>query len=625
MATITNYGRAPGAKEKPFAPDPACQPCPDCGGLECLCRPRFFAGQLLSEQDLNRLDHYITEKHKLHNRHLHGSGVVCGLEVRCAPCDSGLVTVSAGYALSPCGEDIVVCKQDTIDICALIARCRTDSEPDCKPYAGQESCGDVIEEWILSVRYAESPSRGITPLTGAGQGCGCSCTGSCSGKCGSGSSCGCGGGASCSCGAAKGQADPAPLSQPRLNRGAPPSCEPTLTCETYRYDVFRAPPKKVDDPIGNDDVKDELGGIAGIFGQLEGDMMARIACCLKQIQEVIPSPPGDIEQPMPDNMRNVWFQWSCQIRTALANYLVRSGGHDCEAIARLQSIVIPNPSQPVQAFQPAMEEAVGQLALLAFEAMIACICSNALPPCPPAGDPRVPLALIKVRRGDCHVVSVCNWTLLRRHVLTFPTLRYWFGFIPLGRIMREVMHSVCCDMFGLQFAFEDKPVPGAEEQPSDGIVVTGELASAGAKFKQSKQAIAIDPLVSAKVQTGLFEAVAMRQEMGGATATMGDLARATLRRQSVSIGRLDGEDRDAAIQRIAGTGPIGLLAGMFASAAPGLDFARSLGGVDRQSADIAELKAMVAGQAEEIRALRESVGGSYDGGGGATKRAKPRK
>ncbi len=39
--------------------------CPECGGLECLCRPRFFAGQLLTEQDLNRLESYIVEKNKL--------------------------------------------------------------------------------------------------------------------------------------------------------------------------------------------------------------------------------------------------------------------------------------------------------------------------------------------------------------------------------------------------------------------------------------------------------------------------------------------------------------------------------------------------------------------------------
>ena len=60
--------------------------CPACGGLQCLCRPRFFAGQLLTEEDLNRLDHYIVEKNKLHNRYLHGWGVVCGLEVVCHPC-----------------------------------------------------------------------------------------------------------------------------------------------------------------------------------------------------------------------------------------------------------------------------------------------------------------------------------------------------------------------------------------------------------------------------------------------------------------------------------------------------------------------------------------------------------
>ena len=59
--------------------------CPECGGLECLCRPRFFAGQLLTDQTLNDLDRYIIEKNKLHNRYLHGWGVVCGLEAVCAP------------------------------------------------------------------------------------------------------------------------------------------------------------------------------------------------------------------------------------------------------------------------------------------------------------------------------------------------------------------------------------------------------------------------------------------------------------------------------------------------------------------------------------------------------------
>src|SRR5437762_5924529 len=77
--------------------------CPVCGGLECLCRPRFYAGQVLREEDLNRLERYVIDKNKLHNRYLIGWGVVCGLEVVCSPCGDR-VTVRTGYALSPCGE-----------------------------------------------------------------------------------------------------------------------------------------------------------------------------------------------------------------------------------------------------------------------------------------------------------------------------------------------------------------------------------------------------------------------------------------------------------------------------------------------------------------------------------------
>ena len=63
QALGVRWAPAPAREDPSYGPDPACQPCPDCGGLECLCRPRFFAGQLLTEQDLNRLDRYITEKH----------------------------------------------------------------------------------------------------------------------------------------------------------------------------------------------------------------------------------------------------------------------------------------------------------------------------------------------------------------------------------------------------------------------------------------------------------------------------------------------------------------------------------------------------------------------------------
>jgi hypothetical protein len=44
-------------------------------------RPNFFAGQLLTEDDLSALTAYTIAKDRLHNRHLFGAGVVCGLRV----------------------------------------------------------------------------------------------------------------------------------------------------------------------------------------------------------------------------------------------------------------------------------------------------------------------------------------------------------------------------------------------------------------------------------------------------------------------------------------------------------------------------------------------------------------
>src|SRR5262245_16175243 len=167
--------------------------CSTCGMLECLCRPRFFAGQLLAADDLNRLDSYIRGKQRLHNRQLHGWGVVNGLEVTCDVCGKGVV-VGCGYALSPCGEDIVVCDPVAVDVCKLIKACKEaerDKQP-CGPFQNPPAadCGAGEEQWILAIRYAEAPTRGVKPLMPVGSG-ECTCgSKSTSNGCG----CGCGGG-----------------------------------------------------------------------------------------------------------------------------------------------------------------------------------------------------------------------------------------------------------------------------------------------------------------------------------------------------------------------------------------------------------------------------------------------
>ncbi len=95
--------------------------CSDCGGecceLECLVQPRFFCGQLLTDQDLNALLEWVKGKTAL-TRYRHGWGIVCGLDVSCSaePGREGFVSVTPGYAIDCCGNDIIVCLEAQIDL-----------------------------------------------------------------------------------------------------------------------------------------------------------------------------------------------------------------------------------------------------------------------------------------------------------------------------------------------------------------------------------------------------------------------------------------------------------------------------------------------------------------------------
>src|SRR5690606_12670995 len=94
-----------------------------CGGTAgCTCtaptsldgfsRPNFFAGQLLTDEDLRDTMTYMVQKNRLHNRHFFGEGVVCGLQVLPHPCRDSRhkVIVKPGHALNGCGDDILVAR-----------------------------------------------------------------------------------------------------------------------------------------------------------------------------------------------------------------------------------------------------------------------------------------------------------------------------------------------------------------------------------------------------------------------------------------------------------------------------------------------------------------------------------
>ena len=74
-------------------------------------RLRYYFGRLLTVDDFTLEQNYFRGKQKLHNRALHGFGIVSGMRV-CV--ESGKVIVSAGLALDCEGNELVVSTNETL-------------------------------------------------------------------------------------------------------------------------------------------------------------------------------------------------------------------------------------------------------------------------------------------------------------------------------------------------------------------------------------------------------------------------------------------------------------------------------------------------------------------------------
>lgn len=140
-----------------------------CDDVECLERPLFSAGMVLSDGDLTALVDWTRTRLGL-QRYRDGWGVVRGLDVRCDPDRPGGVVVEPGYAVGPCGEDIVLCEPQHVDLTGCCAVEQPCTAPDAK-YArtgGEpaDPCGDVVVDVVLTPQ--DSPA--VTELVEA---CGC--------------------------------------------------------------------------------------------------------------------------------------------------------------------------------------------------------------------------------------------------------------------------------------------------------------------------------------------------------------------------------------------------------------------------------------------------------------------
>lgn len=129
-----------------------------CCEPECLVRPSFFCGQLLTDADLSALVAWSRGRFGL-ARQREGWGVVCGLDVTCSPPDGGAaacatggggprVWIGRGYAVDCCGNDLVVCEPIAVDLGGV-----------CKP--PRDLCGQVPAAGGTSTR----PPTGTRPPT----------------------------------------------------------------------------------------------------------------------------------------------------------------------------------------------------------------------------------------------------------------------------------------------------------------------------------------------------------------------------------------------------------------------------------------------------------------------------
>src|SRR6185295_4406209 len=88
-------------------------------------RPRYYARQLVTPDDLTLEADYFRTRLRRHNRYLHGWGVVCGAEVVPAYFVDNTnekkpkpwkVIVKAGYVLGPYGDEIFIESDQCVDV-----------------------------------------------------------------------------------------------------------------------------------------------------------------------------------------------------------------------------------------------------------------------------------------------------------------------------------------------------------------------------------------------------------------------------------------------------------------------------------------------------------------------------
>jgi hypothetical protein len=142
-------------------------------------RPRYFPRQLITADDMTLEQEYFRNKLRLHNRLLHGWGVVCGAQVCPVPKTTGnggvepwKVMVKEGYILGPYSDEIIIQKARIVDLRmqGVTSKSGDPSGELADPWCSPVYTGQVPPQVYIAVKYKEIMTR---PVRVQPVGCGC--------------------------------------------------------------------------------------------------------------------------------------------------------------------------------------------------------------------------------------------------------------------------------------------------------------------------------------------------------------------------------------------------------------------------------------------------------------------
>ncbi len=117
-------------------------------------RNRYYTGKYMAARDFQDEQEYLVSRQRLHNRLLHGWGIICGLEVKhhtSPDCEKRWVIICAGTAIDCCGRELFLPRDMAFEL-PLPKAHRVEDSPGAQPPGKDE----MWRPFLLGIAYQET-------------------------------------------------------------------------------------------------------------------------------------------------------------------------------------------------------------------------------------------------------------------------------------------------------------------------------------------------------------------------------------------------------------------------------------------------------------------------------------